>query len=235
VVASSKGTLPLILTVPHDGGEFLGFLPVRTKGVLLRDTGTRELAERVASVLETRVGKRPYLVIALFSRKYLDANRSEQEAMESEDALPAYKAYHGQITAYISEVKAKFPAGSLLVDIHGQANDPNTTFRGTRAGLTAKTLVSRYGQTSLQGEKSITGVLAARGYSVNPPVGAETLREDPRFSGGYTVFNYGSQRPEGIDAIQLEFGKNQRVNERLAEDLAEALIVFMTHYKLLPK
>jgi hypothetical protein len=63
----------------------------------------------------------------------------------------------------------------------------------------------------------------------------ETLREDPRFSGGYTVFNYGSQHPEGIDAIQLEFGKNHRANERLAEDLAEALIVFMTQYELLAK
>lgn len=235
LVVSSKGTLPLILSVPHDGGEFLGLLPVRKKGALVRDAGTRELAERVASILEARTGKRPYLVIARFSRKYLDANRSEQDAMESEDALPAYKAYHDQITTYIAELKAKFPAGSLLVDVHGQSDDPNTTFRGTLAGLTAKALLGRYGQASLQGEKSIIGVLAARGYSVNPPVGAETLREDPRFSGGYTVFNYGSQRPEGIDAIQLEFGKNHRANGRMAEDLAEALIVFMTEYELFPK
>jgi N-formylglutamate amidohydrolase len=155
--------------------------------------------------------------------------------MESEDALPAFKAYHEQIAAYISEVKAKFPAGALLVDVHGQSDDPNTTFRGTRSGLTTKALLGKHGQASLQGDKSITGVLAAKGYQVNPPVGAETLREDPRFVGGYTVATYGSQRPEGIDAIQLEFGKNHRVNDRLAEDLAEALIVFMTEYALLPK
>jgi len=235
LVVSSKGTLPLILTVPHDGGEFVGLLPVRTRGALVRDAGTRELAERVAGLLEERLGKRPYLVIARFSRKYLDANRSEQDAMDSPDALPAYRAYHDQIAAYLAEVKAGYPAGALLLDVHGQSDDPDTTFRGTRGGLTAKALLARSGPAALQGEKSITGVLAARGYAVNPAVGAETLREDPRFAGGYTVFTYGSQHTEGVDAIQLEFGKNHRARARLAEDLAEALIVFMTEHGLLPR
>jgi N-formylglutamate amidohydrolase len=235
LVASSKGTLPLILTVPHDGGEFLGLMPPRTKGAVVRDAGTRELAENVASLLEKRLGKRPYLVIAKFSRKFLDANRSEQDAMESQEALPAYRAYHDQVRAFASEVKLQFPAGALLVDVHGQSDDPNTTFRGTRGGLTAKALLARSGPTALQGEKSILGVLASKGYPVNPVVGAESLREDPRFAGGYTVFHYGSQHADGIDAIQLEFGKNHRANPRLAEDLTEALIVFMTEYELLPK
>lgn len=235
MVVSAKGTLPLILTVPHDGAEPLDALPVRTRGVVVRDAGTRELAERVASLLEARLGKRPYLVIARFSRKFLDANRAEPEAMESQHALPAYRAYHEQIAAYVSEIKGKFPAGSLLLDVHGQSGDPDTTFRGTRAGLTAKTLLSRFGPAALQGEKSITGALAARGYAVHPAVGAESLREDPRYAGGHTVATYGSHQPQGIDAIQLEFGRNHRANTRLAEDLADALVVFMTQYELLPK
>jgi hypothetical protein len=103
--------------------------------------------------------------------------------MESEDALPAYQADHDQISAYISELKAKFPSGALLLDVYGQSDDPNTTFRGIRAGLTAKAFLGRFGPASLQGEKSITGVLAIKGYPVNPAVGAEALREDPRFSG----------------------------------------------------
>ena len=109
----------------------------------------------------------------------------------------------------------------------------DAAFRGTHAGLTTKTLLSRFGRASIQGEKSIIGVLAAKGYTVNPAVNVESLREDPRFAGGYTVFNYGSQHPEGIDAIQLEFGKNQRESKRLAEDLADALLVFMAQYQFL--
>lgn len=235
LVGSSKGTIPLLLTVPHDGGEIPGRLPVRTKGTLFRDAGTRDLAERVASILEERLGKRPYMVVAKVSRKHLDANRTEQDAMESQAALPWYRAYHDQIAEFVSELKAKFPSGALLIDVHGQSGDPNTTFRGTRAGLTTKALLDRFGPSALQGEKSIIGVLASKGYQVNPVVGSDTLREDPRFDGGYTVFTYGSQRPEGIDAIQLEFGRNHRANPQLAEDLTDALMVFMTRYELLPK
>jgi hypothetical protein len=42
----------------------------------------------------------------------------------------------------------------------------------------------------LQGEHSLIGLLATKGYRVNPAVGAESLREDPRFTGGYTVFTF---------------------------------------------
>ena len=233
MVDSSKGTLPLILTVPHDGGDFLGLVPVRKKGALVRDAGTAELAQQVASILEARTGKRPYLVIARFSRKYLDANRAEQEAMESEDARPAYRVYHDQIAAYVAEVKTRYPNGSLLLDVHGQSQDPDTTFRGTRAGVTTKSLIGRHGQAAIQGGKSILGVLAAKGYAVNPPIDAQSLGEDPRYSGGFTVFQYGSQRATGIDAIQLEFGKSHRAQARLAQDFAEALIAFMNQYVLL--
>ena len=101
--------------------------------------------------------------------------------------------------------------------------------------MTARTLFARFGKAAFQGEKSITGELAARGYQVNPPVGAESLREDPRFAGGHTVFTYGSQHSDGMDAIQLEFGRNHRANPRLVEDLTEALVLFMTQYELLPR
>jgi N-formylglutamate amidohydrolase len=235
MVMASKGSLPLILTVPHDGGEVLGFMRARTNGAVVRDVGTRELAEKTASALQSKTGKRPYIVIAGFSRKYLDANRPQAEAMESESALPAYKAYHDQVAAYITEVKARFPDGGLLLDVHGQSEDPNTTFRGTRSGLTVKALLQGKGRACVQGPQSIIGVLAAKGYAVNPAVDTESLQEDPRFSGGYTVLTYGSQHPEGIDAIQLEFGKAHRANDKLADDLAEALLTFMTRCGVLAK
>ena len=95
-------------------------------------------------------------------------------------------------------------------------------------------MLDRFGPSALQGENSITGVLAAKGYAVDPKPGAASLREDPRFAGGYTVFTYGSQQPAGIDAIQLEFGRNHRSNPRLAEDLTDALVVFMTRHAILP-
>ena len=78
VVDASRGDLPLILTVPHDGDLSLGTVTSRSKGVSVRDENTRETAERIARALQARTGKRPYLVIAKVSRKYLDPNRPEQ-------------------------------------------------------------------------------------------------------------------------------------------------------------
>jgi N-formylglutamate amidohydrolase len=235
VVDATPGTLPLLLTVPHDGADFLGMFPHRTKGATVRDAGTRELAERVATLLQQQLGHRPYLVVAKFSRKHLDANRAEADAMESAEMLPAYRAYHDQVATYVAQIRKKFPSGSLLIDVHGQSEEPNTTFRGTRAGLTVKNLLGRFGNTALQGANSILGQLAAKGYGVNPASDADSLREDPRFSGGYTVFTYGSHRPDGIDAIQFEFGRQQRSSSRLPEDFAAAIVSFMRAFDLVAK
>lgn len=238
MVFASAGTLPLILTVPHDGDASLGATPARTPGrsphdKFTRDVGTRALAEQIASHLEARLGKRPFIVIAGVSRKYLDVNRTPHDAMQSPQALPAYRAYHDQITAFVAETKRRYPSGVLLVDIHGQADEPDTIFRGTRSGLTTIALLKRFGATAIRGENSILGVLAAKGYQVHPPVAVSTLKEDPRFEGGYTVFAYGSHRPNGIDAMQLEFGSRVRKNSRLPQDMAEALLTFMRQHALL--
>jgi N-formylglutamate amidohydrolase len=235
LVISLEGSLPLLLTVPHDGEESIGSVPVRTVGDTVRDLGTRQLAEKVASFLEQKLKAKPRLVIAKFSRKYLDANRAEQDAMQSAEALPTYQAYHAEIARHVSELRAAFPQGALLLDIHGQSKDLNTTFRGTRAGLTAKTLVQKHGIEAIQGEKSILGGLASKGYNVNPSPGSESPEEDRRFAGGHTVYSYGSHRPQGIDAIQFEFGKNQRASWSLAENFAEAIATFLTHYGYLAK
>lgn len=238
MVVASAGTLPLILTVPHDGDASLGTTPTRMPGrspqdKFTRDGGTRALAEQIASHLEARFGKRPFLVIAGFSRKYLDANRSQQDAMQSPDALPAYRAYHDQIASFVAQTKRQFPAGALLVDVHGQADEPDIIFRGTRAGLTTTVLRKRFGPPAIRGEHSVLGILEAKGYRVHPPVAASTLAEDPRFAGGYTVFTYGSHQPLGIDAIQLEFGIRVRKNPRLPQDVADALHTFMGQYGML--
>ncbi len=235
LVISTDGSLPLLLTVPHDGDESIGSVPVRTTGATVRDIGTRPLAEKVASLLEQKLKARPRLVIAKFSRKFLDANRAEQDAMQSAEALPTYQAYHKEIARHISELRAAFPQGALLLDIHGQSDDLNTTFRCTRAGLTTKALVQKHGLDAIQGEKSILGGLASKGYNVNPSVGSASPEEDRRFAGGHTVYLYGSHRPQGIDAIQLEFGKNQRTSWSLAENFSEAITTFLNHYGYLTK
>jgi len=125
-VRFSKGDLPLILTVPHDGTVVPHDVPARkpenlARDKVNRDVGTAPLAERIAKRLEEQLGKRPYLVIERIERKYLDVNRSEQDALQSPAMQPAYRAYHQQIAAYVAEIRDRFPSGALLIDVHGES------------------------------------------------------------------------------------------------------------------
>ena len=231
LVISLDGTLPLLLTVPHDGDEPIGSVTNRTNGPLLRDVGTRLLAERVATLLEKAHGTRPSLVIARFSRRFVDANRAERDGVESLQALPAYFAYHAEVARHVRRLRALFPKGALLLDIHAQSQEVDTVFRGTRGGLTVKALLQRHGMEAVQGDKSILGGLYAKGYNVSPTIGSPSLEEDRRFDGGYTVGTCGSHQPGGIDAIHLEFGKSQRERGNLPENVAQSVSDFLMHYK----
>ena len=233
LVLSAAGNLPFILTAPHGGMRSIPGVTVRRNGNTLTDAGTLELTEAVAQRVGAALAGKPYVVAALFSRKYIDANRAEAEAIESLAAKPYYQAYHRQVRTFVNDVRAKFPRGALLLDIHGQAQDPDMLHRGTRNGATVATLIQRHGQEAVTGRMSVLGFLAARGYQVFPsgPQMANPA-EDRRFSGGYTVATYGSNHADGIDAIQIELGKTIRANPALADDLAAAIVVFARRYLL---
>jgi N-formylglutamate amidohydrolase len=233
LVLAEAGALPLLLTAPHGGVQAIPGIPARVQGTTVRDAGTSELVERVAAGLHERLGRRPYVVVARFSRRFLDANRPQPEAMESPDALPVYRAYHGRIAEFVAEMKSRFPRGALLLDMHGQGRAPDTIFRGTRDGLTVRALLARHGPGALQGADSLIGLLASKGYRVDPPIGSESRREDRRFDGGHTVATYGSHHAGGIDAMQLEFGRHLRADARLPTDVADALVAFLSRHGML--
>lgn len=231
LVMAKPGNLPIVLTAPHGGTRSVPGVPARTSGTTATDTGTLELANAVARRLETMLGQPPYLVTAEFSRRYIDANRDEADAFEAPAAKPIYLDYHDMVRAYVDDVRRKFPQGALLIDIHGQSSDPEVLHRGTRDGRTVVALVKRHGEDAVSGPNSILGQLVAQGVAVFPR--GRRLgdpREDPRYNGGYTVASYGSHRPNGIDAIQLEFGRAQRADPALADKLAVAIAAFYRRY-----
>ncbi len=229
LVRVQRGAIPILLTAPHGGEDPIPGVPERTTGVLLRDTGTREIAEGLARALEEKLGAKPYLVAALFHRKYADANRKEAEAFENAGAKPAYTAYHAAIRESVDEIRKKWPVGAILLDLHGQAADKETVHRGTQNRLTVKALLARQGEKALVGPRSVLGGLAAAGVTVFP---AADEKENPRFNGGFTVQTYGSQHEDGVDALQLELGSELRgaSREKTVKALAQALAAFHDEY-----
>lgn len=225
------GELPIILSAPHGGRREVPGVPERTgvdypmsvgKFVVLRDTGTYELALELARVIEHRFGRRPYLVMAESHRRFLDPNRPPEGAYEHPAAAAVYREYHDALARCCEEVRERFPSG-LLIDVHGQATSAVTVYRGTQNGRTVQLLTRRFGDDAHSGPQSLCGRLQSRGWTIHPdPL---TDREAESFAGGYIVRTYG-QPERGIDAIQLEFGSDyRRISQRtrVAAELASAL------------
>jgi len=232
LVTVVEGTLPIVLSAPHGGRAAIPGVPVRTgtgarNFVTDRDTATDVLTEKTAAALEKALGGRPYLVIARFDRKYIDANRAPADAYESPAAQPVYDAYHGALSNACRAVRARWGRG-LLIDVHGQSKETNTIFRGTMNGRTVGPLLERFGDRALSGPDSLHGRLAALGYTVSPPAGASRGRE-VHYTGGEVIRAHGAAAPHGLDAIMVEFGRTfraTRVLDRTAGDFATAIAAF---------
>jgi N-formylglutamate amidohydrolase len=235
-----KGTLPIIISAPHGGRKKVPGVPVRlgrglTNFQTVLDGNTAELAELFAAELEEQLKSKPWLVVARFERKAVDANRSAEQGYESEQARPLYDAYHVALAAACKTVKKQFGRG-LLLDIHGQGEFRDAICRGTKNGKTVTLLKDRDGWSAVTGKRSVLGYLQRIGYKVLPNCDADEKTKEPaKFIGGYIVDTYGSHTGYAIDAIQLEFGSALREKEkdrysRTAKDLATAVAVFHVEY-----
>jgi N-formylglutamate amidohydrolase len=227
------GNLPIVVIAPHGGREAVpGIQSRQGQGVRQfkpgRDSNTAELAEAIAIKLSEKLGAKPFLIVAHFDRKYIDANRPSDQAYEAAQARPYYTAFHRAIELTCKQIRRVWGRG-LLLDIHGQAAEADVIFRGTSQGKSVADLLQNFGQQALTGPQSLLGQLAVRGYRIMP-AGNEP---ESRYIGGHTMQTYGSHRITGIDAIQLEFGSQLRARDNLdktAADLAAAIAVFTKQY-----
>ena len=233
-----EGTLPIILTCPHGGRERVPGVAERVdrgvdnRFVTVRDENAAELTEALMADVEKSLGGKPFVVIARFERKYIDANRPAEKAYDGTAAKPYYDTYHEVLARFCREVQNKW-RGGLLLDVHGQSTYPDSLLRGTNNGQTVKLMLQRHGREAFTGPDSIFGAMEQAGFDTVPKCASDD-RENPRFDGGHTVTTYGSHQPGGIDAIQLEFGRGFRATKaeaaKSAGELAKAVEKYARKY-----
>lgn len=237
LVETQAGALPIILSAPHGGTKDVpGVAPRKGEGLATggsgyfsgRDTNTEELAHATSAAIEKKFGKKPYMVVAQFHRKYIDANRPPEIAYEDPKAKPVYDAYRQTLAAYCQEVKKTYGRG-LLLDIHGQGAKKDMVIRGTKDGKTVSLLIQRYGMKAHTGPESFFGLLASNGCKVFPE--KLTDEEFSRLNGGNIVQTYGSG-DFGIDAIQLEFGGDFRDKNKLDDTASKVATTVQQFSKL---
>jgi N-formylglutamate amidohydrolase len=236
LVHTVTGGIPIILSAPHGGGDEIPGVGERTgfavdKFVTVRDTGTYDLTLKLCDAIEKKMGAKPFVVMAKFDRRFIDANRPAADAYEWKAAKPVYDHYHASLASAKKKVETDWGRG-LLLDIHGQIAERDTIFRGTNDGKTVAHMIDRFGKAGLSGPKSVLGLMEAKGYKVFPNADSKD-KENPRYGGGYIVQTYGSKDGGTVDAIQLELGWNQRMRSSWAKtsaDLADAIDAYAKEY-----
>ena len=121
-----RGSLPLIISVPHGGTLEIKGIPNRSQGVLGIDKATIELTQELNSLLKKLSPKyfstqqTPSTIVSKIRRKQIDLNREQSEAYSPDSNLAEkyYLFYHDKIKEVILENINKFDI-SILLDLHG--------------------------------------------------------------------------------------------------------------------
>jgi len=213
------GTLPVVLSAPHGGTLAPPGMSERSSGVTTVDIHTCELSEAIQTKLRALTGKQAHRVAGLASRKFVDFNRASDQAYESHAAAPLHQAYHSALGRAVQTAKVQGGKAALLVDLHGQGTDSGEVFRGTRDGSTSDL-------STLYATSGFLHALTNTGVHLNPP--SAVAAETPHYGGGYIVTTYGLGEPDGIQAVQLEFGVAYRKTpwniDATAAKVAQAIV-----------
>lgn len=246
LVKRHRGTMPVILTCPHDGSESPPNVRERTSSAtpedcnftIGRDTDTADITEAVAQKILEMTGLSPYVVIARFHRRFIDANRIARCAFVDPDAQPFYDEYHSRIAGYVDQILSQNQNRGFLFDIHGTGvidDDPADIYLGTANG---NTLLPSFDRSSLFMQHGLHGLLKwvrhqprigpMFQYRVSPE--NETVTETSEVNGGFTIRNYGSS----INGIQVELASTVRDSGEkqafVVEDLAFAISNFVRRH-----
>lgn len=252
LVSRHRGTLPILLTCPHDGGEAPASVRKRTEGNTPddctgankfksgRDSRTSDITRGVAQKMYEVWGESPYVVIAEFSREYIDANRPSDSrnnncAFNSANARKFYDEYHKWINTYVGHILDNNNNKGFLFDIHGTRlipEDPADIYLGTRNNSTLQTGFNR---DLLFKRRGLVGLLQASKYTIGffgdtfrPVVSPanKNTSETGEVNGGFTIKNYGGR----INAIQLEHAPEMRNNDDKRNIIIEEYAYTMVNF-----
>jgi hypothetical protein len=207
------GNAPVILTAPHGGSLTPGSIPDRTASACggvattVTDSNTGELVRAMQQRFFARFGTYPHVIIALLSRRKLDANRTSPEAdCGNPDAAAALEDWHGFINAAKSAVLQTSGKGWYM-DMHGHGHaiprlelgylladsDLNRTDAALDASASYENLasirtLSQFSALSfaavLRGSSSLGSLYAANGFPAVPSASDPSPNGTDYFNGG---------------------------------------------------
>jgi len=221
------------------------------KVITWADYNAAMITRTVFNTYLANTGKTPHLIVSHLHRSMLDPNRPvEQAAQGNEEAVAAYDAFHDSIKHAHGSLDDK---PGLHIDFHGYTDRlrQNNTMIGylfTKQDLNSgqadihlssiRALVTRTGlpvEQFLYGEKSLGSLFESGGYKALPSPRQPYPGQDKYYRGGWITQIHGSRDGGNIDAIQLEFPQEIRVEAsedrvRFGVTLAKNIETFQSLY-----
>jgi autotransporter-associated beta strand protein len=255
------GDLPIILSAPHGGALQPAELPNRTYGTFATDTNTEDLARRIRTEIQNRIGHVPHIIICRLDRDKIDANRDIVEGAQGHPLTEiSWTEFQNFIGAARTNATARHGRG-FYIDLHGHGHSIQRLELGylltaTELRLTDGTLNSAFYENKssiralsqfspltfpqlLRGDTSFGAMIADLGYPAVPcPDDPAPEVGDSYFNGGYNTVQHGSRDGGTIDGMQIECnftGVRDSIANRtaFARAVAESLeSYFATHYEV---
>jgi len=235
-----RGSLPLIISVPHGGTLEIDGIPNRTEGVLGIDKATIELTQELNFLLKKLSRKyfstqqTPSSIVSKVRRKQIDLNRIQSEAYlpNSNFAERIYLFYHDKIREVILENINKFNK-SLLLDLHGFEKDKRPQgYRDVEIILGTNNLASFFSEpVSVKNRaNNLRGTIIKKFIDLDIPIApGHPRRKEYVLTGGYITQKYGASEIKKSQVMQVEFSDKIRIYDkelrtRVLETLAEILL-----------
>jgi len=226
----NRGSIPLIISVPHGGATKYDHIPRRTNGIHGIDKDTiklaRELIEKIKNVFKF---KTPSYIISKIHRAKIDFNRNSSEAFDQESDLAKkiYHFYHNKIEELILYNLETFNC-SMLIDIHGFEKDKRPKgFRDVELILGTNNLESLYPNSIPKRDwgKNFRGKIVKKFNNLNIAIApGHHLRREFVLTGGYITTKYGASHIKNSQTIQIEFSDKIRLyDENLREIVLKSL------------
>jgi autotransporter-associated beta strand protein len=225
------GDLPIIVSAPHGGTLAPAEIPDRDCTSIsdcstVTDSNLDDLAAKVRTEAQNRVGHVPHVIICHLKRIKVDCNREiDVGAMSNVWAMVAWNEFQNYIIAAKTAVSNQYGKG-FYVDLHGHGHTIQRLELGyllsaTQLGYSDTTLNSTYyeNQSSLRtlsqqspltfpqllrGTNSFGALIEAEGYPAVPSPDIPNPGTDPYFDGGYNTDQHSSIHGGTISGLQIE-------------------------------
>lgn len=225
------GDLPIIVSAPHGGTLTPSEIPDRDcTGIsdcsTVTDSNLDDLAAKVRTEVQNRVGHVPHVIICHLKRIKVDCNREiDVGAMGNPWAMIAWNEFQNYIIAAKTAVSNSYGKG-FYVDLHGHGHTIQRLELGyllsaTQLGYSDTTLnsttyenqssIRTLSQQSpltfpqlLRGSTSFGALIDAEGYPAVPSPDIPNPGADPYFDGGYNTDQHSSVHGGTISGLQIE-------------------------------